>query len=341
MSTALITAPKYELVLANRSYPACLRSEEPEALPEFFESLANTLVYAHYKKAQTTREILSYYQAFVSHLNEGVNALSALVSAVCRANIIGGDSELLEKNARKVAGLVGDISYRPELVLRSESAVLPPAELDTYMGKVYRSMAKAYCQEIVRVLDAMVDAEQVGLIDWQSPTVCRFHYFLSATDRRVVATRENMLGTEQDIDTTTSHFRYEEDLVEARMVDPGVAGFLPYRISKLLERIPPALKQHVRVVFGTKIFETIIGRSQTHRTTQAIPRPVAIFDPAIVLGPFVLAGWDKQEQDRCESIERYHTSEFNETFRGAPRVEQHIRDSFKARILREQGIVLL
>jgi len=199
----------------------------------------------------------------------------------------------------------------------------------TIISKIHFGLndaAHGMIKTLADALDALVDMEQVGVIEWTSEDTCQFHYFRNVLLGDVGAGRTEVQNrvetvedgrgtrkethtrtkTERDLTTTHRHARHIHELVSAKNLLLSAAGDVkrPGRVDALLGVIPEWLKPCMRVVTGKQTANVIIERDlRTDRsvdaevkdtvTVQHIYRP----DPAVVCGMYVLAGWSEDHAD--------------------------------------------
>jgi hypothetical protein len=135
----------------------------------------------------------------------------------------------------------------------------------------------------------------VGLIEFsrKDPTVCHYGF-----------PRYSAVESAYDVPGATAftRTRYAEfhlhDLIEiVRHAYPFRSVKAPPRVRSVAEAVPDFLQPHVFAITGQQIRELVL-RKEIGRDTWWEPKPVRRFrpDPALVLGPYVLAGWSEDEK---------------------------------------------
>lgn len=177
-----------------------------------------------------------------------------------------------------------------------------------------------FCQQLL----ALVSAEVIGLVEWHAKDICVFSRYervyqfqmrawprrkeASPTDRKQMWFANALAG---DVDQRL--VRTVEHLIDAKrkeLDDPSV--IIPHHLEKLVESVPDCFKSYMKVVEGMLFREIVIEKTVAHKDnvvagTEAFlayeDRPLIHHDPAIVLGPFVLAGWGESDM-RAEVYRR-------------------------------------
>lgn len=201
-----------------------------------------------------------------------------------------------------------DLHSKPDFVVRA-------ALLNGIRGCIHTLVKK-----LVLSLDCLTELEVVGLIHWLQPDACQYHFFRhvlkvapgdvresareEVTDRGSVRERKRVTRVERDFVQTRSIARHVHDLVCCR--NYALAGAtdvpMPDRVRHLIRKIPPYLGRFLRVVTGKEVRRLIIERDILTETTTDTEESVTVReehlyrpDPALVLGHYVLAGWDEDE----------------------------------------------
>jgi hypothetical protein len=201
-----------------------------------------------------------------------------------------------------------DLHAKPDFVVRA-------ALLDGIRGCIHTLVKK-----LVLSLDCLTELEVVGLIQWLQPDACQYSFFRhvltvapgdvresareEVTDRGAVRERKRVTRVERDFVQTRSVARHVHDLICCR--NYALAGAtdvpMPDRVRHLIRKIPPFLGRFVRVVTGQEVRRLIIERDISTETTTDTEESVTVQeehlyrpDPALVLGHYVLTGWDEDE----------------------------------------------
>jgi hypothetical protein len=193
------------------------------------------------------------------------------------------------------------------------------------LTKSLRRSTRELVESLFSALEHLVDKQVVGLIEWPTESLCKFHFFRrvlihvfegqTAKEHvreywRTVGGRE-MVRTETTRNTTTKGrdvhqlVRYEQQLMKAspRRLDTAEL-VVPLEVQRVLAAIPGWLSPFVRVAVGECFRERIIRHSEkteqwedSETSQQVDERPASYYDPAVTIGEFVLVGWGEREHD--------------------------------------------
>lgn len=227
--------------------------------------------------------------------------LAVLECGMDRAVITQQDKRNAETNALK--RLLEPLGINPQIALTAERSAMAPAELVAWLKDEYRAEIDRIARRIATTLHYLADHHVVGLVDWTSPDVCKFHYFAFNVRQAKTSTSKrtgdilawNTLTTRTETTTETDRTRHTHHVVDAAV--NAIADYarpMPPRITKLLETAPPWLRPHLVVIDGKetlseRITETV--GSQVVVETHSVVR----YDPAIAFGQFVLGGWNEAD----------------------------------------------
>lgn len=176
-----------------------------------------------------------------------------------------------------------------------EVAELPVAALGEELLRLFDERCRALARHVVESLAAGLQQNQVGLIRFSEldPKVCQFFYCRLTTSLNSWTVER--MRHHREVDTL---WAYLHDLVEAEAVPVAwYSGEVPQRVQQVIEALPPFIAPHCKIVSGTLIGETIVERQVAVREwSEVLPEtPRYAGDPALVFGPFVLAGWEESE----------------------------------------------
>ncbi len=181
--------------------------------------------------------------------------------------------------------------------------------------------------QFVEVMHLLVERNVVGLLEVPGERICKLNFFkhvVSQTETgRKKSRKQRTQNNGNDTRTvTTEHFeairgknvhsieRHEHHVIDVTVRDPHDAGSsIPNHHREFFLRIPEWIRRHVLLLEGHLILEQIIRtkvreesfQNQPVRTgideeTLPIVRREVVFDPALILGHFVLTGWTEREQ---------------------------------------------
>lgn len=192
-------------------------------------------------------------------------------------------------------------------------------------------------------LQMLVEAELVGLAEWSTDDVCRYHYFRHSMEEKVVSekikketeTKDNgwFKVTEIADETITQTLfkeRHIHTVVAAKCWSlPDYPRPVPKRIAALLDEVPKWLMPLIRIVDGQMTMEEVVRINQEERTIERSEiRGVYEYEPGILLGTFNLAGFTL-----AESANAYYDSQScAEAVRNAE--AQHQRSAQRKAVIR-------
>ncbi len=176
-------------------------------------------------------------------------------------------------------------AFHAELAVQSRAAVKKA------LGDALAEAAELFARHLIGALQELVRQNQVGLIEWFSPTVCRFSYFTATFSDQLVRREVDGGQVIEVMERTHRHLRHVHDVIDARLYPlPAEQVQQPSHVRRLIAEMPAFLRPFARVVAGNEI---AVSTTETNRATELVTRvqPVFRVDPALVLGPFVLIGW--------------------------------------------------
>ncbi len=224
--------------------------------------------------------------------------------------------EQIENRVPEVPSLISD-----ELFVKKRELIVQKA--DEWLNDACVKLASQF----VEVMHLLVERNVVGLLEVPGERVCKLNFFkhvVSQTETgRKKSRKQRTQNNGNDTRTvTTEHFeairgknihsieRHEHHVIDVTVRDPHDAGSsIPDHHHQFFLRIPEWIRRHVLLLEGHLILEQIIRtkvreesfQNQPVRTgideeTLPIERREVVFDPALILGHFVLTGWTEREQ---------------------------------------------
>jgi hypothetical protein len=305
---AVISNNRISVPLQGRVYPFVTPQDK---LPDFFGTLPERIYTDNFAlpKKGSKSDLFRWYADGITKLDKMRSGFNGLCGKVAQAGGFKDPYRMIEfKNAP--AGT-------------AELAALPPAEIAGLMDSALKTSIVKFVFEMVATLDEMVNNQHAGVIDWTCADACRYHYFIFSDNVTVLDARtkrdERVDGLKHTVTTTThtdkeryvSLTRHVHDLIDAKGVALGsYQQNIPVRVSPVTSHMPEWLSPFVRVVDGQQIRDLRIEREisrerftdvdtqvTTWEETPPVVReePVFRYDPAIVIGHYVLAGWNEDE----------------------------------------------
>ena len=248
-------------------------------------------------------------------ISEFERVVDTAVRTAIQAQAKGDDVRKVAESAwQKLRASIPPVASRALLKLDSDRATLEPTALLEELKTEFHESVNHVGRLFTAWLQLLAEQEIVGLVHHTSPAVARYHYFLYEVvqERMTVGHREEVSVDEsKPFGQRTTYHRLRDDavwqsstrlrethhIVGARVESVGdFAEAMPPRVVDLLKVVPDWLRASLQVVSGE------ITQIDTHRTQlsdeariETIEESVAIGSPALVLGPFVLAGWSARD----------------------------------------------
>ncbi len=289
-----------------------------------------------------------------------------LLWEVCQCNLtvkVSGFEEddpraeqIESKLARERFEQAGFRGFEPDNIL---SAELLGESIEHVYGQLSRSlwqMTHHVVQSVFEAMDRFVDNSILGIIDWTSDSVCKFHFFTESAlyqraekqgSYRTEFENRNWTVVEKrkvDVQEESSSIRYrhEHHLMVALPLDIHTTKVdIPVNIQPIIDKIPEWLLPNATVVKGEQFCEDVIEQVCDNRVwlkETVTKRKVRIsVDPAVVIDRFVLAGWG--EKEILEEEDRRHAVQTKTTRQDF--IERHERSTKYARWLGNASVVCL
>jgi hypothetical protein len=232
----------------------------------------------------------------------------SIVSPAGRAPLVEADVQKAWAELRAEVPAVGSSDL---LRLPFERARRLPSELIGELQGEYRDATHRLIQLFTFWLHRLVEGEFIGLVEWagEAADVCRYHfiqheYRQDVLGEEIRAERAGPIwgGTvttflDRAIRSQLFGLRYVHHLVGATLHRPEeYPHLMPERIHRLLKTAPLWLRPHVLLVDGQLTRQEIV-RQQIADRTAVETRVLSVYryDPGVLLGPFIIAGWTAEE----------------------------------------------
>lgn len=313
--------------------PAELATEMtvPRLATDLAAELWSLLPYAGIKTVPGDKSVLvQKYVASLTVIHGLSDDVKSLVRNICEAslefrqgagetNTAARDKALLAKVAEMLAkGMPTNLT--PNNILEAELVTQPIANLHAALGTALRESLARFVEELFRFLEHLVDQHLVGLVEWPGPNACRYHFFKEVIIQESGPAKIDALDTfhgkqvTRDGRTTDMHrqlritekgshhhrhARHEHHVMDAFYTTiRNSRVVVPLNVQALIDNIPCWLYPFVRVIDGQIIRERIIEQDYRQEAWQQVrlaDEPVFGCEPAVIIGPFVLAGWGPRE----------------------------------------------
>jgi hypothetical protein len=332
MNTTTNAPLKVELNRAGRLYgmPALnletrVRQEPPPEIGKIFvEDLVKKSAIMALPHEPTRGQILAAYKSDIALLTTRRNEADGFMKAVLETAIpkTGSyeDFDLKKKEWKMLQGLLRPLGITPQISFTAERAALPANELTVWLKSEFKAELDRIARRVATTLQYLADHNVVGLIEFPSTDVCKFHYFTWASDEKQVAVTDGdktvsrgMISFERTVTNEASliRTRHTHHLVDAAI--HRVADYkrpIPGRVKELLERAPAWLKENLLLIDGTETLTEEVTDVAGKLTTNTVS--VVRYDPAVAFGQFALAGCSESETQPEATVEET----FWETGRG-------------------------
>ncbi len=295
---------------------------------------------------QEMSDVVKTYSASLQQLKTIHGQAEAFVETLCGRHYVTDDDRLdalrIAKTPAVIATEAGkDFTFltldpiRVSVNLEPELFALSPAEGAIQLQRDLTESVRKFVDDFLAVLDKLVELRVVGTIEWPIPTGCRFRFFqthleVSAENaRNEIFLQDGQWFRREHRRTYTAHTLHgqQQHLADARRTElPTYTRSMPQRVRELCDDIPTWLEERVDVVDGD-LFRS--DRVEEHLRTEVLEDTELVYhnDPAIVVGPFVLATW------LCEEVDAERHRAQNQRHLRQQEVEQQqnyqIKESYK------------
>lgn len=330
---ALVPYGQYQIAVGGATYPARLRKEESVNLPEVLKAVEqHSVSQLMIPQMRKKTDIFAAYAKSVDRLDSEYVQFQKMLVEVVKANIAKGtDASGSRQVVERFENWLGKTRYHAPPALRADVAIKEPQEIVTQLNEGIRRAVSDQVEKVHQMLDGLVDVEQVGLNLFLDPHTCQFSFFSDSYDLedkyRTLDTKREDNGrfhketktVETTTTRTTTHVRHQHDLVDVQPWSLKDA-FIPIRLREVAKALPSSYEPFARVLTGKQIFEGLYEEVFTKTTktvgdqarewTDPPPRPaprertVYRYDPAIVLGQYVLGGWGPEEEQIDRQVEK-------------------------------------
>jgi hypothetical protein len=278
--------------------------------------------------------IVESYSASLQQLQRFHEDVWNLTRAICEANVefrtLSGPAhedakrqameraldEMLQRARPAVAPHVKNV-VTAELI-----AEHTPEQLLIRLREALNEAVTDFAKSFESTLETLVDRQLCGLIEWTGSQTCRYHFFRrlvlqshhgqTSSRGAVQRDRRSPTGWSQTV-TETDHgqhvirrARHEHHVMHAFHTAIGNSKVVvPDWARRLLNSIPQWLRPFTRIVDGDLVRERIFEqdlKKETwqstrvrHESAPAQDQPVFGWEPAIIIGGFVLTGWGPRE----------------------------------------------
>lgn len=237
---------------------------------------------------------------------ETANLMEALLQANCRGLPPGRGSTASAAHFRDPLTIAKPSLPRFDIKAAATRTV---GELEAEMGTALVGAVDKFSADLENLLSEAVRQELVGRIAWcqrpdsKATDLVRYCYY--QRDLRVnIRNRITPVGRDRVRDETSVVRRgtielHVHDLVRARCLPVHNSLPKPQRVVELIERIPKFLAPFVQVVDGHQFHDAVGEATEWQQIDVRVQeRNLYRYEPAVVLGQYVLTGWLPEEVER-------------------------------------------
>lgn len=275
--------------------------------------------------------LIQAYNASLERLDTCKQDVATLVHAACQANLEFRQGHgLTHEEARKKAleaelnSMLARAKWKttPSMsVVDADVASQPSLFLRRQLNAALTEAVDDFTKEFRALLDRLVTAKLIGRITWKPNHCCGYDFYkqvvvqenqgASQSTRVEDAKRsrrrqgQTLIGEEVTTDVRGQgrhlHQREEHEHIVINAVRTSVGNsqvIMPPAVVELTRRVPEWLAPFVQVVDGDLCRETIETHTQKAKNWQdatVTRRPIYGWEPAVIIGPYVLTGWGPRE----------------------------------------------
>lgn len=272
-----------------------------------------------------TTQLFARYIDSLATLEASRKDVFTLINAMMVTSIEFDLQTPMAEEARRtaIARLTNEFSIRldsPQNLATAELAACPRPEIEQILQSGLRKAVQKFVAQFVDGLGVLVDRSVAGLVHWTGPNTVKYHFFRrrvvgDSFERRTIRgpmqlrddsdapgdprrwKRVHKTTTSSQVVYTLGHHRHHAVDAFHTTIDNSKVVMPPF-VQTLVAAIPDWMRPVIRVVDGYLIREEIseheICRDQIVRT-EYFDEPLRGYEPAVVLGPFVLTGWGPRE----------------------------------------------
>jgi hypothetical protein len=218
-----------------------------------------------------------------------------------------------------MVGTLGDITHEPNLDLSADTVKLEPAQLLARMQHEFRSDAEDLKAGVAIWLHALVENNIASVIERLGAQGVKYHFYHMTSDRQEVDRKKHDPGVSLRGRFVATTVKTAVKVFSERRVHTVVNAEshaleeytrrVPDRIARLIDAIPPEVKQFVTIMDGNVSKEEVHRRresgeivTETHKVWVSDPTP-ALFDS------WALAGWGGSLAEPARSTYQGHVAQ--------------------------------
>lgn len=282
--------------------------------------------------------VIEAYVGSLSQLERCQAEAKALIEACCEANLefrqevgetyLPARDKALKSQLSAMLSEAGDSWLPIRNILQAKLVSQPLPELRQRLHDALVTGVKEFSTEFFELLARLVDRELFGLVEWHPNHCCSYHFFKrvviqenQGASQQVTTSYRNGRLAEVDSDEgdtvigtrrtktvrgkgqhTHRLARHEHGVMQAIRTSIGNSQvIMPPPVERLVNRVPAWLAPFVQVIDGQIFRERIIERDlkvAKWEDVEVRDEPILGWEPAVIIGPYVLTGWGPREVEQ-------------------------------------------
>ena len=206
--------------------------------------------------------------------------------------------------------------HEPTLDLGPDTLRLAPAGRLKALQAQYKADVESLKVGVAVWLHVLAESEYVCLIDWLNPNAVRYHFFrMESTSKELSRDRHDPGMSLKGRHVTTTVTSKTEVISERRAHTVVNAksykleeflGRVPDRIARLVNDMPPEVRQFATIIGGTVTQEEVARRTASSKI-ETTKTSVWVDDPAVALfDTFAIAGYGGTTAESAQSVYAGH-----------------------------------
>ncbi len=329
------------------------RREETQLPGLLHDAIFSRLTWNTIPSDHTDRQpLVETYIASLKQLDGFRQDVQTMVRCACLANLefrqgrgkthVGARDAVLAKKLDEMFSRAAAHWLPMKNVLDAKVVAQPVSVLRDQLRTALSEAAADFAKQFFELLARLVDRQLFGLVEWLPNHCCNYHFFKQVVIQENEGASQRVAGmriddfnprdpeaagriigrrTIHDIRGEGKHYhrfaRHEHSVMNAGCTTIRISRVVvPPQVVPLLERIPEWLYPLVQMIDGDIIRERIIEqdtRVENWADVQVRDEPIFGWEPAVIIGPYVLTGWGPrevgQEQARRKTVEKTATAQ--------------------------------
>lgn len=287
------------------------------------------------KETSSREVIIARYLDSLKRLGVHLQELLALGEAIAIASIHFESSVSEEHRAEIVQLITAEFRFRldaPVNLAGAELGAIPAAEVHEYLSTALTAACQKLIGQFLDGLIALLDRRLLGIAHWPSQNAVKYRFYRLRVRAQAAVTKttltqlpNNSASAPQLHWNETSQLQlkvssvpveisidcHQHDAINAFQTSiENSTVVTPPEVKGLLRAIPRWMRPSIRIIDGCLIRERINLQKQMHHSIvteieeEVITSYTPHFDPAVLLGTIVLAGWGPKEIEQTNSALR-------------------------------------